>query len=235
MSDYRQQIADNVSRVRERIAHAALAAGRSPEEIELVAVSKYVGPQEAAALLSAGCRVLGESRPQQLAEKCDSPLLADATWHLIGQLQRNKVRRVLPLVELIHSIDSRRLLEAVSRIAVETATPARLLLEVNCSGDAEKSGLSEDGLLELLPLLPKLPHVEVRGLMTMAARDGGESAAARNFAALRKLRDRAAAEAPPGVALTELSMGMSGDFEVAIREGATIVRIGSLLFCGVET
>ena len=232
---FRQKIAENVLRVRERIARAAAAAGRSADEIELVAVTKYVGPREAAAVLAAGCPVLGESRLQQLVEKCEAPELADARWHLIGHLQRNKVRRILPLVEMIHSVDSLRLLEAIDRIAQETAARPRVLLEVNCSGDAEKSGLSETELLELLPQLPELEHVEVCGLMTMAARQGGQDVAARNFASLRNLRDQAMAEAPPSVVLRELSMGMSGDFEAAIREGATIVRIGSVLYEGIAT
>lgn len=233
MPPYRQQIAANVARVRERIARAALAAGRAPEAIGLVAVSKYVGSPEAEALLAAGCPVLGESRPQQLFEKSSCPALAGASWHLIGHLQRNKIRRTLPLVSLIHSVDSPRLLQSIDRVAGELSLSARVLLEVNCSGDAEKGGFSQQQLLDLLPRLPEFPHVEVRGLMTMAARRGGNRVAARNFAALRGLRDRAKSECPPGVSLHELSMGMSADFEVAIREGATLVRIGSLLFDGV--
>ena len=233
MHSYQQQIADNVARVRERMARAAVSAGRAPEAIELVAVSKYVGPREATALLAAGCPILGESRPQQLLEKSTLPGLAHASWHLIGHLQRNKVRRTLPLVSLIHSVDSPRLLQSIDRVAEELSISARVLLEVNCSGDAEKGGLGQQQLLDLLPRLTDFPHVEVRGLMTMAARMGGTTIAARNFASLRELRERAATQSPPGVSLDELSMGMSSDFEVAIREGATLVRIGSLLFEGV--
>ena len=234
MLSHRQQIADNVARVRERIAKAAVSAGRPPETVELVAVSKYVGPREAAALLAAGCPILGESRPQQLFEKASSSELSRATWHMIGHLQRNKVRRVLPLVSLIHSVDSPRLLRAIDRVAGELSLSARVLLEVNSSGDAEKEGLGEQELLDLVPRLAEFPHVEVRGLMTMAARRGGITVAANNFASLRKLRERASSHCPAGVSLSELSMGMSGDFEVAIREGATLVRIGSLLFEGVS-
>jgi pyridoxal phosphate enzyme (YggS family) len=230
---YHQQIVDNVARVRERIAIAAIAAGRVPETVQLVAVTKYVGPQMAAALLAANCPVLGESRPQQLFDKSSDPDLVGARWHLIGHLQRNKVRRTLPLVALIHSIDSLRLLQAIDRVAGELSMKTKVLLEVNCSGDAEKGGLSQSQLLELIPRLMEFPHVEVRGLMTMAARAGGTNVAARNFSALRKLREQAITAGPPGLELPELSMGMSGDFEVAIREGATQVRIGSLLFEGV--
>jgi pyridoxal phosphate enzyme (YggS family) len=233
MSDSPAKIADNLIRVRERMANAAVSASRRPEEVQLVAVTKYVGPAEAAALLTAGCPLLGESRPQQLWDKAAEPSLADARWHMIGHLQRNKVRRTLPLVELIHSVDSLRLVKAIDDGASELGKTSRVLLEVNCSGDVEKHGLTADGLKELLPQLATLSHVEVCGLMTMAAREGDVRVAAENFAALRQLRDAVRDECPPQVRLTELSMGMSHDFEIAIREGATIVRVGSLLFEGI--
>jgi len=197
-----------------------------------VAVTKYVGLRETAALLAAGCQTLGESRPQQLWGKAAEPELATACWHLIGHLQRNKVRRTLPLVEMIHSVDSLRLLKTINDISGELGKRQRVLLEVNCSGEKEKQGLAPDELLRLLPELPPLKQVEVCGLMTMAAREGGEAVAAKNFSALRQLRDEAMPACPPEVLLAELSMGMSHDFEVAIREGATLVRVGSLLFEG---
>ena len=228
------RIAENLARVHERIAAAAAAAGRRPEDVQLVGVTKYVGPAEAAALLTSGCTHLGESRPQELWDKAAEPTLAGAHWHLVGHLQRNKVRRTLPLVELVHSVDSLRLARAVNDVAAELGRPARVLLEVNCSGDVEKHGLTPEGLKELLPQLAMLTHVEARGLMTMAAREGDDRVAAENFAALRTLRDEVQGDCPPSVQLDELSMGMSGDFEIAIREGATIVRIGSDLFEGVR-
>jgi PLP dependent protein len=233
MTDPSKIIADNLARVHERIAEAAISAGRSASEVQLVAVSKYVGVTETAALLSAGCASLGESRPQQLWEKSAASELAGADWHLIGHLQRNKVRRTLPLVSLIHSVDSLRLLETIEECAVELDRPTRVLLEVNCSGETAKHGLGKDDLKKLLSELPRFEHVVVGGLMTMAALEGGGTVAARNFVALRELRDEVQLECPSGVALTELSMGMSQDFEVAIREGATIVRVGSLLFEGI--
>lgn len=234
MLDHAATIADNLARVSERIANAATAAGREPDEVQLVGVTKYVGPAETAALLAAGCPLLGESRPQQLWDKVAEPSLADARWHMIGHLQRNKVRRTLPAVDLIHSVDSFRLAKAIDGVASELDKRTRVLLEVNCSGDAEKHGLTADGLKELLGQLAELSHVEVCGLMTMAAREGGECVAAENFAALRQLRDDVRDQCPPQVRLDELSMGMSHDFEIAIREGATIVRVGSLLFEGVR-
>ncbi|MCG8449672.1 MAG: YggS family pyridoxal phosphate-dependent enzyme [Pirellulales bacterium] len=230
MPDLQKTLADNLARVRERIAHAVQQAGRGANSVQLVAVTKYVDVATTAALLAAGCHALGESRPQQLCGKATEPELSAARWHLVGHLQRNKVRATLPLVDLIHSVDSLRLLKFIDRIAHEQGKPARVLLEVNCSGDVEKHGLTSDGLKEMLPELPQFKSVKVCGLMTMAAREGGIQVAAQNFAALRSLRDTVVAECPPEVELEELSMGMSHDFEAAIREGATIVRIGTLLF-----
>ena len=239
MPDATQQIAENLGQVRERIERAASAAGRATADIQLLAVSKYVDANLTAALLATGCQTLGESRPQQLWEKAARPELANATWHMIGHLQRNKVQRTLPLVDLIHSVDSLRLLKTINDTAIKDAAikqdhSVRVLLEVNCSGDEAKHGLTGEGLKEILPQLPNFSHVKVCGLMTMAARTGGEATAARNFAALRELRDKVILDCPPEVQLRELSMGMSHDFEVAIREGATLVRIGSLLFQGLE-
>jgi PLP dependent protein len=225
-------IRDNLLRVRERIVRAAEQAGRSPDEVTLVGVSKYVGAAEAAELVTAGCTDLGESRPQELWAKVDAVAAtigpADVRWHLVGHLQRNKVRRTLPLVTLIHSVDSQRLLAAIDEEGTEP--PQRVLLEVNTSGESAKHGLAPDAVEPLLAAAPRFPHVAVCGLMTLAALEGGPAVAARNFAALRELRDRLRSAAPKGIRLDELSMGMSGDFEIAIREGATIVRVGSALW-----
>jgi pyridoxal phosphate enzyme (YggS family) len=156
-------------------------------------------------------------------------------WHLIGHLQRNKVARTLPLVALIHSVDSERLIAAINEARegeapAEPRAPIKLLLEVNTSGETAKHGLAPNDVEPLLAAAPNYPHVAIRGLMTMAALDGGPTVAARNFATLRELRDRLKPRSPACVQLNELSMGMSGDFEIAIREGATIVRVGSALW-----
>jgi len=224
-------IADNLRRVRERIARAAESAGRRPAEIMLVGVTKYVGQREASELAAAGCADLGESRPQELWSKAAA--LPEAHWHLVGHLQRNKVRRTLPLVSLIHSVDSERLLAAIDEARAnegDKLPPINVLLEVNTSGEEAKHGLPPDKVEPLLAAASRYPHVAVCGLMTMAALAGGPDVAARNFATLRELRDCLKPQAPDCVKLDDLSMGMSGDFEVAIREGATIVRIGSLLW-----
>jgi pyridoxal phosphate enzyme (YggS family) len=227
-------IAENVARVRERIAAAAAKAGRDANSIRLVAVSKYVDAATAALLLAAGCGDLGESRPQELWNKAADPRLAGAHWHLIGRLQRNKVARTVPLCSLIHSVDSEKLLAAIHEAASDSSSPAPILLEVNCSGEAAKQGFEPEAIRRLLPSLANCPVAAVTGLMTMAPYDGGEATARAAFAALRELRDELARSAPPNVRLADLSMGMSNDFEVAIAEGATIVRVGSALFEGVE-
>jgi PLP dependent protein len=228
-----QIIADNLARIRDRMASAAVSSGRALEDVKLVAVSKYVGIAETAALLRLGCVSLGESRPQQIWEKASAVELSAAQWHLVGHLQRNKVRRTLPLVELVHSVDSMRLLETIDECSAELGLMSHVLLEVNCSGDVAKHGLDGDTLKRLLPESAKFKNVQIRGLMTMAALHGDARETARNFADLRNLRDEVRPLCPPNMALDELSMGMSDDFEIAIREGSTIVRVGSLLFEGL--
>lgn len=230
MKDTVAQIAENVAGIRGRIADAAARSGRSASEIRLVAVTKYVSAEMVRRLTAAGCLDLGESRPQQLWEKAE--VLADLPihWHMIGHLQRNKVHRTLPLTTLIHSVDSARLLAAID---AESAVPQPVLLEVNISGETAKHGFSPDGIERFLAEAAEHRNVTIRGLMCMAALEGGTDAARRDFAALRELRDRLRPLCRPGVALDDLSMGMSGDFEAAIEEGATIVRVGSALFEGV--
>jgi pyridoxal phosphate enzyme (YggS family) len=234
-------IADNLHRVQERIARAAESAGRRADEIMLVGVTKYVDTQQVEQLVAAGCHDLGESRPQELWKKAEalSSQRAGASspppikWHLIGHLQRNKVARTIPFLALIHSVDSERLLVEINTAcaaASDMPPVVDILLEVNTSGESAKNGLAPDGVARLLDAAPQYPHVSIRGLMTMAALDGGPDTAARNFAALRELRDKLKPNTYTNVVLNELSMGMSGDFEVAIGEGATIVRVGSALW-----
>ncbi|REK12931.1 MAG: YggS family pyridoxal phosphate-dependent enzyme [Planctomycetota bacterium] len=228
------RIAENVRQVRERIAAAAARAGRAPNEVTLVAITKYVSLDVTAAAIEAGCMDLGESRPQDLWSKAAALAQRPVRWHMIGHLQRNKVRRTLPLVHLMQSVDSPRLLQALDDEAARQGHPVDVLLEVNVSGDASKTGLPVDEVGTLVQQAGQLKQVRVRGLMGMAAREGDAEGARADFAALRQLRDRLAAAAPPGVSLAELSMGMSGDFEQAVEEGATIVRLGSILFEGVD-
>jgi len=222
----------NVERVREQIAAACRVAGRSVDDVTLVGVSKYVGSAETAALVRAGCTVLGESRPQLLWSKTEAPELAGLPieWRMIGHLQRNKVDRTVRAAAAIDSVDSLRLLKAVNDAAAAAGKTLAVLLEVNESGDAEKHGFAPDELPAVLGELGAYANVQVEGLMTMAAREGDHDTARHNFAALRELRDRVAT---PDLPLRELSMGMSGDFHEAILEGSTMVRIGSALWEGL--
>jgi len=227
------RIAENLARLRQQIADAATSAGRDPATVRLVGVTKYVGPQTARDVFLAGCTDLGESRPQELWDKAKALADLPVRWHLIGHLQRNKVRRTLPLTALIHSGDSLRLLEEIHREAATRTFKQPILLEVNISGDAAKHGFAADELLSIADQLPQYSSLDIHGLMGMASLEGGSAEACRDFARLRELRDKLDA-AQPGLSLGELSMGMSGDFVEAIAEGATIVRIGSALFEGLS-
>ncbi|MCA9119018.1 MAG: YggS family pyridoxal phosphate-dependent enzyme [Planctomycetaceae bacterium] len=228
------RIADNLAKVRQQIADAAQRSGRELAEVTLVAVTKYVDAEVARALLDAGCRDLGESRPQELWRKADA--LADAAprWHFIGHLQRNKVRRTVPHISLLHACDSRRLLDELESVAGETDTEVRALIEVNISGDTSKHGFQPSEMPEVVRSLPGYRRVHVYGLMGMASLTGTLDDARRDFERLRLLRDQLLDMAPEKIELNELSMGMSNDFEVAIEEGATMVRVGSALFEGLD-
>jgi pyridoxal phosphate enzyme (YggS family) len=154
-------------------------------------------------------------------------------WHQVGHLQRNKARRTVPLVSMLHSGDSLRLLETLDQLSAELGRRLPVLLEVNISGEAAKHGFAADEMAPVLEEVGALEHLQIRGLMAMAGLGQGAEDTRRDFAQLRQLRDRLKAACPPNVSLDELSMGMSGDFEAAIEEGSTIVRVGSALFEGV--
>lgn len=233
MNDLEKRISANVESVRERMASAAIAADRDPVSITLVAVTKYVDAEFTRSMHRAGCRTLGENRPQQLDSKANRLATETGiTWHLIGHLQRNKVDMTLKHAELIHSVDSLRLLEAIDKSATKVEKVQDILIEVNISGDESKHGFAPSDLGMAIEKAATLPSVNVRGLMTMAALVGGAETADRNFAEMQKLHQTAKENCPDGIDLTELSMGMSGDFELAIRRGATIVRVGSALIEG---
>lgn len=251
MNSLNDLVSRNWQTVVGEVAEAALRYGRTPAEVLIVGVTKYVDFATTRALVRAGCSNLGESRPQSLWEKgaafqaeAVSPGSlsgADASeelhWHLIGHLQRNKVRRTIPWVSLLHSLDSLRLAEAISEEAVSKGFCIRCLLEVNISGEAAKGGFVPEETLSVVDAVANLPGIEVCGLMGMAAMQsdtGSESSEVRKqFASLRTLRDTLVARGlPERVTLNELSMGMSGDFVEAIAEGSTMVRIGSRLFDG---
>ncbi len=231
--DVATRLFDNLARVRQQIAEATVRAGRRPDDVRLVGVTKYVDVETTRALFHAGLSDLAESRPQELWRKAEALKDLPVRWHCIGHLQRNKVERTLPLILLLHSGDSLRLLETVSVAAVKQGRVVETLLEVNISRDPSKHGFELEMIATALPAIALLPGIKVRGLMAMAALEGGSERARENFSALRKLRDVVRRDCPPQIDLTELSMGMSGDFVEAIEEGATIVRVGSALFEGL--
>lgn len=228
------RLADNLQRVRSEIAAACDRAGRSPSEVTLVAVTKYAELAWIRRIVELGVHDLAESRPQQFVERAGQ-LPSEIRWHFIGHLQRNKVKQMLPRTVLIHSVDSLRLLERISEVAVEQSLRPRVLLEVNVSGEASKDGLPVAELTSQWDALQAVPNVDIVGLMTMAPLADDPAAARPVFRDLRQLRDHLAARAASHIQLTELSMGMSGDFVVAIEEGATLIRIGSRLFEGLES
>jgi len=230
------RIRDNLACVHEKIAAAAARSGRSGNQIMLIGVTKYVEPEIARLLVEAGVTKLGESRPQELWRKAEALADLSVHWHLIGHLQRNKVKRTTEIAAVIHSVDSLRLLQEINvHAANNRLRVSDVLLEVNISGDAAKHGFRPDELEPLFPQIAPLKHVAVLGLMTMSGLESNADQTRREFAALRELRDQLRPVHPPNVVLNELSMGMSGDYEIAIEEGATIIRVGSALFEGIES
>jgi PLP dependent protein len=234
-SAVRAALAENLARTRERIEAAARASGRSPDAVTLVAVTKYIPTDWAGVLAAEGCRDLGESRPQELWAKAEALADLPIRWHFIGHMQRNKLRRSLPAIGLFHSIDSPRLLEALDEQAASLGRRVAALVEVNISGDENKGGFAPADLEPLIERLDQFAHVDVEGLMGMAGLSADQAEAERQFDELRQLRDRFVGRLPAGKTWPHLSMGMSGDFEAAIRQGATLVRIGSALVEGLET
>lgn len=233
MTNTVRQLAENLACVQQQIADAAQRSGRSPADIRLVAVTKYVDSQIARCLYQAGCHDLAESRPQELWAKTDALADLEVRWHLIGHLQRNKIARTLPGTWLLQSVDSLRLLQAIQSWAETHRTQRSLLLEVNTSGDTAKHGFAPDQVQQAVREAARSPWTPVDGLMCMASLSGGLEQARVDFARLRQLRDNCHEQWLEGPPLRELSMGMSADFPVAIEEGATIIRVGSALFEGV--
>jgi pyridoxal phosphate enzyme (YggS family) len=222
-------IADNVRRVRERIAAAAARAGRSGGDVELLAATKGRSVAEIEEAVSAGVRAIGENRVQEAAAKFPA-LRGRVSMHMIGHLQRNKVRNALGIFDLIHSVDSVRLAEEIEREAARAGGAARVLIEVNVSGEDQKFGVAPDGLPALLDAAAGLAHIRVEGLMAMAPFSEDAEASRPFFRRLRRLAAEAARKERPRVEMRRLSMGMTQDFETAVEEGATIVRVGAAIF-----
>jgi len=222
-------IAENIARVKERIAESALKAGRKPEEITLVAVSKRVDLSRIEAAIEAGVTNFGENYVQEAKEKI-SRIDQGLAWHMIGHLQTNKVKYVAPLFSVIHSVDSLHLAQEISKRALTLEKSIEVLIQVNISEEDTKSGILSDELVRLLEAVAPLGGISVKGLMTMPPYFPDQELSRPFYQKLREFRDRLLPALPDSISLSHLSMGMSGDFEVAIEEGATMVRVGTAVF-----
>lgn len=223
-----EDLKDRIQRVKERISEAAWRVGRSPQEVELIAVTKSVDPQLISQAAAAGIKIAGENRVQELIAK--QPQVEPALrWHFIGTLQRNKVRQLLGRVELIHLLDSLRLAEEIAARSRQQHLVTPVLLQVNLSGETSKRGMTKDLVFPLLERLGRLEGITILGLMTIAPRARPAETRA-VFRGLRDLSEQIKREGFPGVSMQHLSMGMTDDFEVAVEEGATLVRVGRAIF-----
>ena len=240
-------LAEKVQEVRDRIASACAKAKRDPSEVTLIAVTKTAAPEQMREILQLGVGDLGESRVQVLQQRAaqvneffarqqqhgsGEGLPAKLRWHMIGHLQRNKVKPVLPLVSIIHSVDSLRLAEELDVQAQKLGKRLPVLMQVNASEESQKSGVAVGAAVHLAEQVDSMPNLQMMGLMTMAELEASELTIRRAFARTRELFEEMKFHKIGGAALRHLSMGMSHDFEHAIMEGATMVRIGTLLFGG---
>ncbi|HRX83452.1 MAG TPA: YggS family pyridoxal phosphate-dependent enzyme [Phycisphaerae bacterium] len=249
MTDIKRTLTENLARVRERIAAACASARRAPESVKLIAVTKYAGLDVLKVMPDVGLTDLGESRAPELVKRAAAineflsrrarDLSAGAMprphWHMIGHLQRNKVKLVLPWTEMVHSVDSLRLAEEVNTRAGSLDRVVDVLLQVNCSGEESKFGVAVGAVTHLAEMIAPLPHISLCGLMTMAPYTEDETVIRSTFTRCQELFDEIRHDLDVGPQFRHLSMGMSHDFEIAIACGATIVRIGTALFEGLPT
>jgi pyridoxal phosphate enzyme (YggS family) len=242
----RTPLAEKLDEVRSRIAAAAVKAKRDPADVTLVAVTKTAAPEQIREILQLGVVDLAENRVQQLTQRAgqvdeflkrrqafgDSGVPEKVRWHMIGHLQRNKAKPVLPIVSLIQSVDSLRLAEELDTISAKMNRRTPVLMQVNASEEGQKSGVAVGAAVHLAEQIDSMPNVQLLGLMSMAAHDATEAQLRQTFARTREIFEEMKWHKIGGASLKHLSMGMSHDFEAAIAEGATMVRIGSLLFGG---
>ena len=219
-----------LEKIKERIQQAAEACGRDAESVRLVAVSKTVAPEAVREALEAGVTDLGENYVQEAREKFKALVQYPASWHFIGHLQSNKAKYAVRLFDLIHSVDSLKLARELDKQAAKVDKIQQILVQVNISGEETKSGIAADETTTLIQEISQMKNLSVQGLMTMPPYFYQPEKVRPFFAALRKLRDEIDSRRVPNVSMAELSMGMTGDFEVAIQEGATLVRIGTAIF-----
>jgi PLP dependent protein len=220
-------IAENLARVRAGISDSEQKAGRLPGSVELIAVTKTYPPEIIREAIEAGQLFFGENRVQEARPKI-SELPSRLHWHLIGHLQKNKIRQAIPLFELIHGVDSLELLEDIDRIAGELGLFPRILLQVNVAGESSKFGFNPERLGSMVEEILALKRLQIEGLMTIPPLVPAPDLARKYFVQLRELRDRLEKEFH--FPLPQLSMGMSGDYKVAVEEGASLVRVGTAIF-----
>jgi pyridoxal phosphate enzyme (YggS family) len=226
-------LAENIALVRKRMNAAAIRAGRNVDDITLMAVSKTVPPDLIRAAYSAGLRVFGENRVQEFAEKVDALRdLSDAQWHMIGHLQTNKAAKAAELFAAVDSIDSLRLAQKLNSTAQQAGRKLGVLIEINVGGESAKSGVAPESqeLENILQAAPSLEHLEIRGLMTIPPLTEEPQEARPYFRRLRELQRQISDRALPSLSMNVLSIGMSHDFEIAIEEGSTCVRLGTAIF-----
>jgi hypothetical protein len=222
-------VAGNIKSIMDRIASASKRAGRDPASVQLVVVTKTVDVERILEAVASGAVLLGENRVQEAKEKIEK-LGPIAGWHLIGHLQTNKAKYAVKLFELIHSVDNAELARELDKQAGKIGKKQDVLIEVSVAGEAAKAGVPIDAVVALVREASKLKNLSIRGLMTIPPFLDDPGQVRPYFRKLRELSERIAAENIPGVSMRELSMGMSGDFEVAIEEGATMVRVGTAIF-----
>jgi pyridoxal phosphate enzyme (YggS family) len=222
-------IRDNLLMVLDRMDQAAKRAGRDPEEIKLVTVSKTVEPARIREAIEAGVTILGENYVQEARRKIEE-IGHGIQWHMIGHLQTNKAKYAVSLFDYVHSIDGISLAREIDRRAAQKGRRVRALVEVNLSGETSKFGIDPEDVMELIQHVASLKHISIEGLMTMPPYFDDPERARPYFVGLRELRDRVRREKIEGLRMDELSMGMSGDFEAAIEEGATMIRVGTAIF-----
>ena len=219
-----------IETIRNRIRTAAENCGRRERDIHLVAVSKTVPAERVRDAASAGARIMGENYIQEAREKIEALTDLELSWHFIGHLQRNKAKYAVRLFDLIHSVDSIRLAREIDKQAAKAGKQQAILIQVNTGKEASKSGVYEEDAQALAREAAHMEHIAVKGLMTLPPYFNAPDKVRPYFRALRELRDRIRSAGLPGIEMAELSMGMTGDFETAIEEGATMVRIGTAIF-----
>ena len=223
-------IKDRLEKEKHRIKRAAEGCQRDPETVRLVAVSKTVPVSKVQEAIQAGVTILGENYVQEARDKINALMSFQVSWHFIGHLQSNKAKYAVRLFDLIHSVDSLKLARELNKQAQKNAKIQQILIQVNISREETKSGIIVDDAVNLISEISQLENLSIRGLMTMPPYFNQPEKVQPFFASLRKLRDQIESKAIPNVSMDQLSMGMTGDFEVAIKEGATMVRVGTAIF-----